>query len=134
MITSGLSQKFPCPCCGYRVFEREPGSHAVCPICHWEDNLVQLRFPLMPGAANMVSLQRGQKNYADFGAVERRYTDQVRQPHGGEPRDHEWRRLDPERDNPELPRPGVKYADSYPENDPSVLYYWRRTYWRRLVS
>lgn len=38
--------KFPCPCCGYLVFDREPGFHQVCPICGWEDDLSQLRFPL----------------------------------------------------------------------------------------
>lgn len=95
---------------------------------------MQLRFPLMPGAANMVSLQRGQENFVQFGAVERRFAGLVRDPYSGEEQDREWRRLDPERDNPELPRSGVNYADSYPEHDPTVMYYWRKTYWRRLAS
>lgn len=106
----------------------------MCPICHWEDNLVQLRFPLMPGAANHVSLQRGQENFESFGASERRFVDEVREPAAGERQDPDWRRLDPDRDNPETPRSGVGYADSYPERDPTVMYYWRLSYWRRLVS
>jgi hypothetical protein len=28
----------------------------------------------------------------------------------------------------------VGYRDSYPLADTTVLYYWRLTYWRRLVS
>lgn len=125
---------YPCPCCGYRVFAAAPGSHQVCPVCHWEDNLVQLRFPTMPGAANIVSLRQGQENFAAFGACERRFVDAVRGARSSEPRDEEWRRLDPARDNPEVPRRGVHYADSYPEVDPTVLYYWRASYWRRLSS
>ena len=36
------------------MFDYPPGFHQVCPICGWEDNLAQLRFPLMPGAPNAV--------------------------------------------------------------------------------
>jgi hypothetical protein len=129
-----MSSKYPCPCCGYKVFDREPGSHAICPICCWEDNLVQLRFPTMPGAANVVSLEEAQKNFAEFGAAESRHRNQVRRPLSGEQQEPEWRRLDPGRDNPESPRSGIAYGDSYPEQDYTVLYYWRPTYWRRLVS
>ncbi len=129
-----MNERFPCPCCGYQVFDREPGSHALCPICYWEDNLVQLRFPNMCGAANTVSLEEGQRNYAEFGAAERRHRARVRRPYPGESREPGWRRLDSARDNPELPQAGVGYADSYPERDYTVLYYWRSTYWRRIVG
>jgi hypothetical protein len=125
---------FPCPCCGYRVFEYEPGSHKVCPICYWEDNLVQLRFPLMPGAANHVSLVEGQQNYKRIGAAEKRHRYAVRRPLSDECRDDKWRELDASRDNPEIPIRGQKYADSYPEDDFTVLYYWRSTYWRRYQA
>jgi hypothetical protein len=40
-----VSLRFPCPCCGYRVFQRPPGNHEKCPVCLWEDDLSQLRFP-----------------------------------------------------------------------------------------
>lgn len=130
----GVMSNYPCPCCGYKVFGREPGNHEVCPICHWEDNLVQLRFPTMPGAANVVSLADGQKNFAAFGAAEKRYIRDVRAPTGEDEHDKGWRMLNPDSDNPEEPVRGIPYADSYPERDPTVLYYWRPTYWRRLVS
>jgi hypothetical protein len=49
--------RFPCPVCGYFVFDEPPGSFAICPICFWEDDIVQLGFPLMAGGAMPLSLQ-----------------------------------------------------------------------------
>lgn len=129
-----MFDKFPCPCCGYRVFRYQPGHHEVCPICRWEDNLAQLRFPLMPGGANPVSLADAQKNFFELGCASRQATGDSREPYAHEQRDDQWRPLDPERDNIEEPERGIKYADSYPLEDTSVLYYWRSTYWRRLSS
>ena len=129
-----LPEKFPCPCCGYLVFDAQPGSHANCPICCWEDDLAQLRFPLMNGSANVVSLETAQKNYATFGASERRKRALGRKPFEMEQREGAWRPLNPAHDNIEEPRRGVDYSDSYPERNTTVLYYWRETYWRRLSS
>lgn len=126
--------KFPCPCCGHLVHEREPGFHQTCPICGWEDDLAQLRFPLMPGSSNTVSLLEAQSNYRSYGASERRSVGNTRAPDGGEARDPGWRPLDPERDNCEQPSRGTAYADSYPWPDTTVLYYWRDSYWRRIVA
>jgi hypothetical protein len=123
--------KFPCPVCGYLVFDMQPGSHHRCPICCWEDNLVQLRFPLMPGGPNSVSLEKAQHNFAEFGAAERRHAGMGRRP-VGEHRDSAWRPLDPERDNVEQPARGIDYSDSYPTRDTTVLYYWSDHYWRRV--
>ncbi len=95
---------------------------------------MQLRFPMMPGAANAVSLVEGQRNFDHYGACQKRFVDAVRAPRAADRREDAWRRLDPLRDNPESPARGINYADSYPEHDPTVLYYWRDTYWRRLVS
>lgn len=130
MITS----RHPCPACGYLVFSRQPGSSEKCPICGWEDDLAQLRFPHLPGSANHVSLEDAQKNYATCGAAERRNAASVRPPVEGEEREDIWRLLDPARDNIEEPQRGVKYGDSYPLADTTVLYYWRATYWRRFAS
>lgn len=47
---------FPCSCCGFLVFDEPPGSYAICPICDWEDDELQLRFPGYPGGANHDSL------------------------------------------------------------------------------
>ena len=134
MLLTMEEGQYPCPCCGYIVFCHPPGSHKTCPICQWEDDLAQLRFPRMPGSANPVSLEDAQQNYANFGAAMRRQTIEARTPLEDEARDATWRPLDATRDNIEVPMRGVGYADSYPFDDPTVLYYWRGTYWRRFAS
>lgn len=126
--------RFPCPCCGYLVFYRQPGNHERCPICLWEDDLAQLRFPLMPGSANAVSLEQAQQNFTACGTAERRKAGDGRAPFDEDVREHGWRPLDPKRDNVEQPEGGTDYRDSYPLADTTVLYYWRSTYWRRLAS
>jgi hypothetical protein len=47
---------YPCPVCGFEVFPDPPGSYDFYPICGWEDDEVQLRFPAMRGGANKASL------------------------------------------------------------------------------
>jgi len=126
--------KFPCPCCGYLVFDHQPGFHQVCPICGWEDDLAQLRFPRMPGSANSVSLEDAQRNYLTFGASERRSLGQTRSPLDDEELDSGWRLLDASTDNIEEPSRGNHYGNSYPWPDTTVLYYWRTSYWRRVVG
>lgn len=125
--------RYPCPCCGYRVHRLPPGYHEVCPICAWEDDLTQLRFVEMPNAANQVSLISAQQNYERFGACVRRHKVRTRAPVPGERRDEQWRPVDPRSDNIERPGRGIDYSTSYPE-DTTVLYYWRPTYWRRVVG
>lgn len=127
-------QKYPCPCCGHQVFLHQPGHHEKCPICLWEDDLAQLRFPRMPGSSNHVSLEQGQHNFAELGVAERRHRGEGRAPFAEEPLESGWRPLDPAHDNIEEPERGVEYADSYPLADTTVLYYWRETYWRRFAS
>ncbi|MDJ0862065.1 MAG: CPCC family cysteine-rich protein [Gammaproteobacteria bacterium] len=126
--------RYPCPCCGYQVFDHAPGNHEVCPVCGWEDDLAQLRFPRMAGSANALSLESAQKSYADCGVAVRKKRGLTRRPLEGEVRDAGWRQLDANRDNIEEPQRGIDYADTYPLNDTTVLYYWRPTYWRRLAS
>lgn len=88
----------------------------------------------MPGSANHVSLVEGQQNYVSRGSAERRKQGQTRRPLEGEPRDEHWRPVDIKRDNIEHPERGQNYADSYPYHDTTILYYWRPTYWRRVVG
>ena len=47
----------PCPSCGFLVFAEPAGSYDICPVCGWEDDAVQLRFPGMNGGANGESLK-----------------------------------------------------------------------------
>jgi hypothetical protein len=53
---------FPCPCCGFEVFSEPSGSYGICPLCGWEDDHVQLRFPAVAGGANKCSLAQSQVN------------------------------------------------------------------------
>lgn len=128
-----MNDRFPCPCCGYRVFKYQPGSSERCPICAWEDDLAQLRFPLMVGSSNPQSLHEAQQTYELIGACSASREADARKPLG-ERRDEQWRRLRLDIDNVERPQRGMKYADTYPLEDTTVLYYWRASFWRKWVS
>lgn len=122
---------FPCPCCGHLTFGEPPGSYEICPVCFWEDDISQLRFPLMGGGANKPSLLEAQANYRAFGACEREMLEHCRAPMADESVEDGWRPLDPIADNVEAPaRMGAASGTTYP-SDSTALYYWRPTYWRR---
>lgn len=87
-------ERFPCPCCSYLVFDGTPGSFDVCPICNWEDDLVQVRFPSSSGGANSVSVLEGQHNYRLFGACEARFRTHVRLSTDEDQRDPDWRPIE----------------------------------------
>ncbi|HGM6067654.1 TPA: CPCC family cysteine-rich protein [Stenotrophomonas maltophilia] len=52
----------PCPSCGFLTLEDCYGSFAICPICDWEDDGVQLANPTSAGGANGESLVQAQQN------------------------------------------------------------------------
>jgi hypothetical protein len=124
---------YPCPCCGYEVFDELPGSYGICNICFWEDDMVQLVFPDLAGGANECSLIEGQSNFATFGACEERVKQFVREPLESESRNREWRRLELERDR------YLKWANkedhelwqSMKDSSSLCLYYWLPEYWLR---
>ena len=117
--------KYPCPCCGYLVFDESPGSSEICPICYWEDDLSQLRFPRMSGGANRVSLIEAQENYFRDGASELRFRSNVRAAEASDVREPLWRRIDFHADRIEEPIQGKDDGCSYPE-DATEFYYWRQ--------
>ncbi|MDD6174414.1 MAG: CPCC family cysteine-rich protein [Firmicutes bacterium] len=41
--------KFPCPVCGTRYLEEEFGSYEICPVCGWEEDGIQQKYPDEPG-------------------------------------------------------------------------------------
>ncbi|MGW4721764.1 CPCC family cysteine-rich protein [Streptomyces sp. NPDC004291] len=75
-----MSDPHPCPCCGHRVLGTMPGSYEICPVCFWEDDGLQFRWPAMRGGANKVSLLEAQRNYQDFGACDEHGRRYVRPP------------------------------------------------------
>ncbi|MEV0643746.1 CPCC family cysteine-rich protein [Phytomonospora sp. NPDC050363] len=113
--------KFPCVCCGHLTMDSPPGSHAICEVCFWEDDGVQLRWPGYPGGANMPPLIESQKNVARFGAMEEHFVVKVRPPRADEPLEPAWRPIDLVRDRFEPD--GVRLAPSQP--DATVFYWWR---------
>ncbi|MGW9310185.1 CPCC family cysteine-rich protein [Saccharomonospora azurea] len=49
-------------CCGCEVHDEPPDSHPICPVCHWEGDLVQLRWPPLRDGAHEVALYRSPMN------------------------------------------------------------------------
>lgn len=73
--------RYACPCCGYLTFSSPPdGSFDICPVCLWEDDLVQLDDPDYAGGANSVSLNQARKNFKKWGAIEERFRGGTRLP------------------------------------------------------
>ena len=120
----------PCPCCGYEVFGEPPGSYDICPICFWEDDIVQLGFPDLSGGANGCSLIEGQANFAAFGACETRVKPHVRAPQPPDVRNPAWRPLHPERDRYlRWGRPADHEMWQAAKDTRLCLYYWLPEYW-----
>lgn len=117
------SHRFCCVCCGHLVHDDKPGSHAVCPICGWVDDVTQLRWPDRAGGANRESLVDAQtalrSGYQDLpaGSGRRRAT-------SAEPRDYRWRPFDTASDTIE----SRSATPAWPSNaSPLRYYYWLPT-------
>lgn len=116
---------YPCPCCGYRTLDR-PGMNAICPICLWEDDIVQLRWPDWPGGANTDCLVDAQRAYAAMGACGIGAVPYVRASTADDEREPGWRPINPAADDFE---PSGAQERGWPD-DTTVLYWWRPTFWR----
>lgn len=110
-----MTAPYPCPSCGFLVFAEPAGSYAICPICDWEDDVVQLEAPGYAGGANHDSLYNHQQGIAlmlvPFGI------DLFR----GYRRAPGWRPVRPEEALAELPDPRADLDDER-------IYYWRRSH------
>lgn len=71
--------KYVCKCCGCAVLD-SADEYDICPVCCWEKDKTQERDPEYRGGANAVSLNEARKNYAEFGACEKRFAEKVRKP------------------------------------------------------
>lgn len=104
--------ELPCPCCGYRTL-REPWTYDLCPVCHWEDDYNQLRWPDSADGANGVTLIAEQRRFLRREAADVFSGNRVRAPRADEPRNDGWRPIDLEHDRFEPT--GVKLRD-WPED------------------
>jgi rubredoxin len=87
-------KKYTCPCCGYKTLNEEPpGTYDICPICFWEDDLVQFRDPDFEGGANDASLRQGQRNFIKYGACEIEMLKNVRKPNINDMKNIYWKPL-----------------------------------------
>jgi hypothetical protein len=122
---------YPCPCCGYETFDEHPGSYAICPICFWEDDIVQLAYPDCAGGANKCSLIEGQRNFAAFGACEKLLKPHVRAPKDSEKRSVAWRPINPQCDRylKWESEDDNRLWQSVKNSEDRCLYYWLPNYW-----
>ena len=51
-----------CPVCGKYYFENK-GKYEICPICGWEDDRVQRKYPDFKGGANKLSINEAREIY-----------------------------------------------------------------------
>jgi len=74
-----------CPCCGYRTLPERNGFD-LCPVCFWEDDgqddadADEVR----GGPNSILSLTQARRNFAEFGACEARFVENVRPPNASE--------------------------------------------------
>lgn len=71
--------KYVCKCCGCAAMDTDE-EYDICPVCYWEKDRSQELDPDNAGGANGVSLNEARKNYAEFGACEKRLLPNVRKP------------------------------------------------------
>jgi RNAse (barnase) inhibitor barstar len=129
--TGSVDTRRPCPCCGHLVFNAEdgwPGSYAICPVCFWEDDLVQFRWPTMAGGANRIPLVEAQQNFQSYGACDQRGRRFVRPATPDERVDPEWRPIDLARDLFEDWESDGRRP--WPE-DKLLLCWWLPSFWGR---
>jgi hypothetical protein len=79
-----------CPCCGYKTLN-DNSIYEICPICFWEDDMVQFDNPDYEGGANATSLRQAQKNYVVIGACDKDCLDCVRKPNEKDEKDPKWK-------------------------------------------
>lgn len=110
---------YPCPACGFEVFNEAAGSYDICPVCGWEDDDVQLRFPALRGGANKESLVEWQERVV-------RQLPLNMAAHKGYCRCLDWRPLTQAEssDTRRMPTNGREYFDAIDAEEPR--YYWRR--------
>lgn len=109
--------EFPCPSCGFLVFAESIGSYDICPVCDWEDDPVQLRFPTMAGGANGGSLAEYQSQILVEIPVTVREQDGFR-------RAADWRPLEAgDCDSTGALGSGIAYFVAAADENPP--YYWR---------
>jgi hypothetical protein len=76
-----MNKKYQCPCCrNWTLDEKPPGTYKICPVCAWEDDIMQFDNPGNENGANRVSLNQARANYHLFGVSDKAFLNLVRKP------------------------------------------------------
>ena len=84
------SEKYTCPCCGYKTHHRKDHLGDLCLVCYWQSDSMQNADPYYGGGANRISLMQAQQNFIVFGACEKPSISFVRPPLADEIKDENW--------------------------------------------
>ncbi len=116
------NNKFTCVNCGHKVFN-DLFNFEICPVCGWEDDPVQIRYPLSKGA-NKVCLVEAQVNFVKTGLLYKGFTNFS----DGKKyeKDEVWRPFS-KKDKVHVRDEEIREID-YPV-DMTRLYYWLSKYW-----
>ena len=99
-----MSERYTCPCCGYRTLTEGPGAYDLCPVCFWEDDGMHEDDVASLEGPNGMTLAEGQRLYRRYGTSDLHALGKVRPPAADEPRDRNWR---------PLPRPAGEVESQY---------------------
>jgi hypothetical protein len=121
-----LESSFPCPSCGFFMFDEPPGSYAICVICNWEDDSVQLRHPTMRGGANKKSLVEYQIEILKQIPLEIKTHQLEGQAFHRDPEWRPWHPTDDIESNKEMPKTGYEYSLAVGNEAETPTYYWRK--------
>lgn len=130
-----VDEKYPCVACGRLVFDEPPGSYMICPVCQWEDDAAQLRWPDYPVGPNYMSLREYQAKVLRLGKSGEPAGEAVVD--GGWELEPGFRPIDPSdgfEDPGEVGAPwpfgGPRMVEAPWPDDLTRLYWWRSTFWR----
>jgi hypothetical protein len=110
---------YPCPSCGFLVFEEPAGSYDICPICQWEDDAVQLMHPTLQGGANRESLAEAQARVLQK-------ISPVQDEWEGYRRDSLWRPLTESEISKSQNEPKTGFAYFVSAGEIIAKYYWKK--------
>lgn len=72
---------YRCPCCNYYTLNSEsPGSDEICPVCYWQDDIVQYNDPEFKGGGNDISLIEAKINYSRIKVIDKKFEKYIREP------------------------------------------------------
>ena len=74
--------RYQCACCGnYTLIEEHD---CICPVCRWQEDIVQEKYSDFEGGANEVNLKQARENYKMFSVSDKKAISRARKPFSGE--------------------------------------------------